>query len=95
MRKSSAIASFAMERTIGFIVSGKRESEILGEAIRILYSFRMEVPPLQSNRGVWRTHHAAVPVCHRQTNQAERIRFPRPGWMLQWLLLGLHPDCNP
>lgn len=44
MRVSSAIASFAMERTIEVIASGKRECEILGEAMRVLYSFGMEVP---------------------------------------------------
>lgn len=44
MRVSSAIASFAMESTINLIQSGKRECELLGEAMRILYSFGMEVP---------------------------------------------------
>ena len=44
MRVSSAIASFAMENTINQIQSGKKECELLGEAMRILYSFGMEVP---------------------------------------------------
>ncbi|UCD97103.1 MAG: aminopeptidase P family protein [Candidatus Bathyarchaeota archaeon] len=44
MRLSSAIASFAMERTIGKIRSGMKECELLGEAMRTLYSFGMEVP---------------------------------------------------
>ena len=44
MRISSAIASFAMENTISQIQSGKRECELLGEAMRILYSFGMEIP---------------------------------------------------
>lgn len=44
MRISSAIDSFAMENTIKLIESGKRECELLGEAMRILYSFGMEVP---------------------------------------------------
>lgn len=44
MRLSSAIASFAMEKTITLIESGKRECELLGEAMRILYSFGMEIP---------------------------------------------------
>lgn len=44
MRLSSAIASFAMEKTIGKIESGMRECELLGEAMRTLYSFGMEVP---------------------------------------------------
>ena len=44
MRVSSAIASFAMEKTISLIQSGKRECELLGDAMRILYSFGMEVP---------------------------------------------------
>ncbi len=44
MRTSSAIASVAMEKTIDRIQSGKKECELLGEAMQILYSFGMEVP---------------------------------------------------
>jgi Xaa-Pro dipeptidase len=44
MRISSAIASFTMENTIERIESGKKECEILGEAMRVFYSLGMEVP---------------------------------------------------
>lgn len=44
MRISSAITSFCMEKTIKLIESGKKECELLGESMRCLYSFGMEVP---------------------------------------------------